>query len=87
LSLKIGCDTYPISAELLRVLMIGAVGVKYPGEGVGPPPFDVEQPPPIGHPFTGMLSEPPVPPFGVEWMWLTMPPSGTLEAAALAFGQ
>jgi hypothetical protein len=42
---------YPISAELLRVLMIGAVDVEYPGEGVEPPPFDAENPPPMGHPF------------------------------------
>jgi hypothetical protein len=33
---------YPISEELFRVLMIGAVGVEYPRKGVGPPLFDAE---------------------------------------------
>jgi hypothetical protein len=42
---------YLILAELLRVLIIGAIDVEYPGEGVGPPPFDAENPPPMGHPF------------------------------------
>jgi hypothetical protein len=35
---------YPISKELFRVLMIGAIGVEYPGEGIGSPSFIVEHP-------------------------------------------
>jgi hypothetical protein len=30
---------YPISVELLRVLMIGAISVEYSGKGVWPPPL------------------------------------------------
>jgi hypothetical protein len=35
---------YPISEELFRVLMIGAVGVEYLREGIRPPSFDAEHP-------------------------------------------
>jgi hypothetical protein len=54
---------YPILEELFRVLMIGAIGVEYPGKGVGPPPFDAEHPSPVGHPLAGMVSESPIPLF------------------------
>jgi hypothetical protein len=77
---------YPILEELFRVLMIGAIGVEYPGKGVGPPPFDAEHPSPMGHPLTGMVSESPIPHSRVEWMWMMMPPMATLGAPVLAFG-
>jgi hypothetical protein len=57
---------YPISEEILSVLMISAVGVDYPGEGIGPTPFSTDHPPPVGHPLTRMVSEPPLPPYVVE---------------------
>ena len=47
--------SYPILGELLWVLMIRAVGVNYPGEGVGPTPFSAEHPPPVGHPLIRMI--------------------------------
>jgi hypothetical protein len=76
---------YPILEDLRRVLMIGGVGVEYPGEGVGPPPLM----PNILLPWvtrSGMVLEPPVPPSRVEWMWMTPPPTGKLEVPALVFG-
>jgi hypothetical protein len=68
------------------VLMLEAVGVNYPGVGIGPPPFSTDHPPPAGHPFTWMVSEPPAPPFEVEWMWMAVPLMGTLEAPVVTFG-
>jgi hypothetical protein len=50
---------YPISEELLRVLMIGAVGMDYQGANNGPPPFSAEHPPPMGYPLTKMILRPP----------------------------
>lgn len=66
--------------------MIGAIGLDFPGLGVGPAPFSAEHPAPIGHPFTGMISEPPSPPSMVEWAWMAAPPIGTVDVLALAFG-
>ena len=57
---------YPISEGLFRVLRIRAIDVEYPGEGAGPPSFNTEHPPPTGHRFTGMVSEPPIPPSQVD---------------------
>jgi hypothetical protein len=57
---------YPISEEILSVLMISAVGVDYPGEGIGPTPFSTDHPPPVGQLLTRMVSEPPLPPYVVE---------------------
>ena len=37
--------SYPILEELLRVLMIGVIGMDYPGPGVRPIPFSTEHPP------------------------------------------
>jgi hypothetical protein len=74
---------YPISEELFRVLMIRAITVEYPGEGVGPSPSDAKYPPLAGLPFTRMVSEPPVPHSRVEWMWMMMPPTGMLGAPVL----
>jgi len=56
------------------------------GVGVGPPPFSVDHPPLAGHPFIGMMLEPPAPPSEVEWTWMVAPPSGTLEPPTLLFG-
>jgi hypothetical protein len=77
---------YPIAEELLRVLMLEAIGVNYPGVGIGPPHFSADHPPPAGHPFTGMVSEPSTPPSEVEWMWMAVPLTGMLEVLALVFG-
>ena len=76
---------YPILEELFRVLMIRAIGVNYPREGIDPTPFSAEHPSPTGHLLTGMISKPHVPPSVVEWVWMTMPPMGTLDAPALVF--
>jgi hypothetical protein len=76
---------YPISKGLLRVLMIGAVGANYLGaDASGLSPFSTEHPPPAGHPFAEMMSEPPIPPSEVVWM--ATPPTGTPDTAVLAFG-
>jgi hypothetical protein len=48
---------YPISSELLRVLMIRAIGVEYPGEGIGPSPSTLNILLPWVK-FAGMVSEP-----------------------------
>ena len=77
---------YPISKELLRVLLIRAIGADYLGAGSSPAPFSAEHPPPAAHPFTGMISVPPSPPFEVEWVCMAMPPTGIVDALALAFG-
>ena len=68
------------------MLMIGAINVDYLGKGVGPTPFSTDNPPPVVHPLTGMVSEPPLPPFTVEWEWMVTPLMGTQNAPALAFG-
>jgi hypothetical protein len=58
----------------------------YLGAGVGPPPFSTDDPAPVGHLFTGMVSKPSAPPSEVEWSWMATPPSGTLVPPALVFG-
>lgn len=77
---------YPISEELLRVLKIRVVDVDYLGVGVSLVPFSTEHPPPMGHLFTRMISEPPSPPSSVEWVWIAAPLIGTVDALVLAFG-
>jgi hypothetical protein len=41
------------------VLMIGDVGMDYPGADIGPPPFSAEHPPLVGYSLTKMISKPP----------------------------
>lgn len=53
---------YPILEHLLVQLMVVAVGVDFPSEGVGPAPYIVENPPPEGHPLTEMILRSPAPP-------------------------
>jgi hypothetical protein len=66
--------------------MLEAVGLNYPGAGVGSRPFDVYHPRPMDHPFAQMVSASLAPLSEEEWEWMVVPTMGTWEALALASG-
>jgi hypothetical protein len=76
--------SYPILDTVLRIVMLEAVGLNYPGAGVGPCPFDIYHPRPMDHPFAQMVSAPLAPLSEEEWEWMVVPTMGTWEALALA---
>jgi len=69
---------YPISEELLRVLMIRAA--------IGPIPFSIEHPPSYKPSIHHGDLRAPHSPSMVEWVWMAIPPTGTSDVPALAFG-
>jgi hypothetical protein len=76
---------YPISREVHTQLMVVAIDVAFPREDIGPAPFSTMRPPPMGHPFTEVVSGPPVPLLAVEWEWMAAASTRTPNAPTLVF--